>query len=69
MPDYMPYNDYVCAKSGRHFRDINAWRRCEEINDCQNCPFEYKSPEIQKREGKYRKILNAPLKKILVLVV
>ena len=35
----MPANDYICAISGKHFRDIVIWRGCEQAHDCRSCPF------------------------------
>jgi hypothetical protein len=59
----MPYNDYICAISGRHFRDIVAWRNCESINDCKRCPFVHRTVEEEEREKRYRRILEAPVVK------
>lgn len=38
----MPYNDFICAKSGKHFRNIESWENCQKIYDCPNlkeCPI------------------------------
>ena len=35
----MPYNDYICGRSGKHFRDIDDWRNCGHSNNCTKCPF------------------------------
>jgi DNA-directed RNA polymerase subunit RPC12/RpoP len=30
----MPYNDYICAKCGKHFRDIDEWRAFCNPKNC-----------------------------------
>jgi DNA-directed RNA polymerase subunit RPC12/RpoP len=35
----MPYNDYICARCGKHFQDIDAWR---DYCSLKNCPTKYK---------------------------
>jgi hypothetical protein len=44
----MPRNDYICAISGKHFIEVDAWRSCRDNHDCQNnCPYEKNRVELK----------------------
>lgn len=57
----MPYNDYICAKSGRHFRNIDDWKICATKRNCANlseCPI---APQVSYKNKKARTMRSVPL--------
>jgi hypothetical protein len=57
----MPSNDYICAKCGKHFKDIEAWKNWCNPKNCPNkLEYERELTDGEKRKRRDERIKSLP---------